>query len=149
MSDVSNILNDTLLNEKRLLEIVASSSSENEGENRQKKTAADVKFPYYEKLMFYRGKNEDDGIPQFFQAWTLIVVWNDDTMDCWVNALDVARGLGYTTGHIMNNISSFLSGDDRLVRWDTISKFIYNNTCCSPHYSVQIIHNGGGIQQAN
>jgi hypothetical protein len=116
---ISTVINDTLLDEKQLIEIVSSS----EGRKRER-TAEDVKLPYYENLMFYRGKN-DEGIPQFFQAWTLIVVWNDDTMDCWVNALDVAKGLGYTSDNLSKNIYTFISGSDRFVNWNDISKLYF------------------------
>jgi hypothetical protein len=69
----------------------------------------------------------DNGTSVFFFVWTLFVQWQDDTIDCWFRAKDVANGLGYKQADAASRIAKFLSDDSRIIEWGFIEQFLSHN----------------------
>jgi hypothetical protein len=82
----------------------------------------DVKAAMYKPQKYYR--RDDAGRVSFYVAWTLFAVWTDGTMRCWMKATDILRGIGYEDGY-MKQLKSYVSGEQNLVPWISISKYIF------------------------
>jgi prophage antirepressor-like protein len=86
----------------------------------------DVKESYYQQQKLVCESNDGERI--YFYVWTLFVIWHDDSINFWMNALDVIRGLGYQNERVQESISSYLSGEDRIVTWESIRDFLFTPT---------------------
>lgn len=120
-----DLFNQTMENPEILEKISSDDGAFVVGSKKSNRGPEEVKYSYYKQQKYYR--RNDHGESSFFLAWTLFVVWMDDTMDCWVNALDVSKGVGYLKEKVTDTIKPFLSGEDRIVKWEQISKYIYEN----------------------
>jgi prophage antirepressor-like protein len=124
----SNNTNDTpfsfieAFNESiRNLEVLNAVTSGKIFRGDQERSTDDVKESRYVQQEFFR--TDEKGGTTFFQVWTLFVVWKDHTMDCWMNAMDVVRGLGYQRDSV-DVIRKHLSADDLVVKWEDIAMYV-------------------------
>jgi prophage antirepressor-like protein len=113
-----------VLNEVSANSPLFSSIAEQPKENKVRKRE-DVKLACYRKQAL-KCQN-DDGTSVFFFVWTLFVQWQDDTIDCWFRAKDVANGLGYKQADAASRIAKFLSDDSRIIEWGFIERFLSHN----------------------
>jgi hypothetical protein len=110
------------LNEVSANSPLFSSIAEQPKENKVRKRE-DVKRACYRQQPL-KCQN-DNGTSVFFFVWTLFVQWQDDTIDCWFRAKDVANGLGYKQADAASRIAKFLSDDNRIIEWGFIEQFLW------------------------
>lgn len=90
------------------------------------KPVNEVKHSCYKRQKFMC-EDADRNVSNFY-AWTLFVIWNDDTMDCWFKAKDVANGIGYHHENAAYRLKTFLSDNDRMIEWHKISGLLFTPT---------------------
>lgn len=90
-----------------------------------------VKYSCYRRQKLYC--QDERGAVSFYYPWTLFVVWLDDTVDYWFRAQDVSEGIGFKKTNNIQDMKKYLSGDDVLVQWDTISRLLYTSPTTTTH----------------
>jgi prophage antirepressor-like protein len=90
---------------------------------KQDREPGDVRTSYYRQQKFLC--ENAAGEQSVFLVWTLFVLWKDNALDCWMNAIDVVRGLGYAN-HRVSELRSFLSHEDRIVPWSDIERYMFS-----------------------
>lgn len=84
-----------------------------------------VKYSCYQQQQLYC--QGDNGKTELFYAWTLFVLWDDDTTDYWFKARDVSEGIGYKSENL-RELKNTLSGNDELILWEELSRLLYTPT---------------------